>query len=122
MVDTGVAGFQRIPAIVGCCAQSLPRPPRSVNFQFRLLPILTIPEEARVEAVVNGSQGIDVATLLVPGYRTITAVEVNPNFISLAKRYRDFNSGTYTDHLSERADAARLQHPEIISGQECASQ
>ncbi len=63
------------------------------------LPLLTVDRESRGNAVVIGSGGgIDVVTLLVAGYRSIDAVEINPDFIDVVREQAPFTGGIYNDH------------------------
>ncbi len=61
--------------------------------------LLPIPPKQRKNALVIGSGGgIDVVTLLASDYQNITAVEINPDFISIVKEYGDYNGGIYNGH------------------------
>ena len=63
------------------------------------IPLLPIPEEQRERAVVIGSGGgIDVVTLLAAGYKHITAVEINPDFIEIVRDHSAYNGHIYNGH------------------------
>ena len=63
------------------------------------LPVQGIPEDRRDQALVIGSGGgIDVVTLLLLGYRSITAVEINPDFIAMVRRWGEYNGNLYDDY------------------------
>lgn len=62
-------------------------------------PLIPIPPGERNHAVVIGSGGgIDVVTLLEAGYKTITAVEINPDFIEIVRENSQYNGGIYDNH------------------------
>jgi SAM-dependent methyltransferase len=48
--------------------------------------------------VLGSGGGIDLVTLLLFGYRDITAVEINKEFIDLVREYSRYNGGIYNDH------------------------
>lgn len=61
--------------------------------------LLPIPADQRRQALVVGSGGgIDVVTLLVADYQQIDAVEINPDFIDLVKKYGPYNGDVYNGH------------------------
>jgi spermidine synthase len=61
--------------------------------------LLPIPAKQRRNALVVGSGGgIDVVTLLASDYQDISAVEINPDFITLVKQYRQYNGDIYDNH------------------------
>jgi len=63
------------------------------------IPLLPIPQAQRERAVVIGSGGgIDVVALLAAGYKKITAVEINSDFIDIVKKYSAYNGNIYNDH------------------------
>ncbi len=63
------------------------------------IPLLPIPRQQRESAVVIGSGGgIDVVALLAADYKKITAVEINPDFIDIVKRYSAYNGSIYNNH------------------------
>jgi len=63
------------------------------------IPLLPIPEKQRENAAVIGSGGgIDVVTLLAADYKNITAVEINPDFIEIVRKYSAYNGNIYNNH------------------------
>lgn len=48
--------------------------------------------------VLGSGGGIDLATLLLFGYRDITAVEINKDFIDIVREYSGYNGGIYNNH------------------------
>ena len=63
------------------------------------IPLLATDREQREEAVVIGSGGgIDVVTLLVAGYQSIDAVEINPEFIEIVREQSAYTGGIYNQH------------------------
>ena len=48
--------------------------------------------------VMGSGAGIEVTTFLYAGINKITAVEINPDFIALTKKYGEFNGDIYNDH------------------------
>lgn len=62
-----------------------------------ILPLLDLPEGWKNSALVIGpGGGRDVLLALEAGYKKITAVDINPQMISIVKDYSNFNGGIYT--------------------------
>jgi len=60
------------------------------------LPTLAIDRDRRNAAAVVGSGGgIDVVTLLIAGFRSIDAIEINPDFIDLVRGQEDYAGPIY---------------------------
>ena len=47
--------------------------------------------------VIGPGGGKEILTGLLDGINNITGVEINPDFVDIVKKYRDFNGGIYTD-------------------------
>ena len=47
--------------------------------------------------VIGPGGGKEVLTGLVSGVKNITGIEINPDFVDIVKKYKDFNGGIYTD-------------------------
>lgn len=63
------------------------------------LPMLAIDSENRHRAAVVGAGGgIDVVTLLIAGFRSIDAIEINPDFIDLVRAQEEYAGPIYRDH------------------------
>ena len=63
------------------------------------IPLLEVPPERKEDALVVGAGGgIDVVTLLASGFRHITAVEINPDFVQMVRDYSNYNGGLYRDY------------------------
>jgi len=59
----------------------------------------TLPNDQKKDALVIGSGGgIDVVALLVNDFQRIKAVEINPDFIELVKKYGAYNGNLYNGH------------------------
>ena len=59
----------------------------------------TLPNDQRNDALVIGSGGgIDIVALLVNDFQRIKAVEINPDFIELVKKYGMYNGNLYSGH------------------------
>ena len=97
MFIDGGAGTKMIEMIDGQV-----RPAVAENLLLRYMggvPLLIVEEQDRNRAAVVGSGGgIDVVTLLLAGYRSIDAIEINPDFIAVVKDHGDYNGNLYTDH------------------------
>ena len=93
----GAAGTKMLQMREGKLSKELSQ---ALRYQFVTgIALLPIPEEERRHALVVGSGGgIDVVTLLEHDYHRITAVEINPDFISLVRKYREYNGGIYNQH------------------------
>ncbi len=62
-----------------------------------MLPLLDLPDSIKNSALVIGpGGGRDVLLALKAGYKKITAVDINPQMISIVKDYSGFNGGIYT--------------------------
>lgn len=63
------------------------------------IPLLVTDQDRREDAVVIGSGGgIDVVTLLIAGYKSIDAVEINPDFIDIVREQAAYTGGIYNGH------------------------
>ena len=63
-----------------------------------MLPLLDLPDSLKNYALVIGpGGGRDVLLALKAGYKKITAVDINPQMISIVKGYSGFNGGIYTN-------------------------
>ncbi len=63
-----------------------------------MLPLLDVPDSIKNSALVTGpGGGRDVLLALKAGYKKITAVDINPQMISIVKDYSGFNGGIYTN-------------------------
>ena len=63
-----------------------------------MLPLLDLPDSIKNYALVIGpGGGRDVLLALKAGYKKITAVDINPQMISIVKGYSGFNGGIYTN-------------------------
>jgi len=61
------------------------------------IPLLAVENTNKENALIIGSGGgIDVVTVLLAGYQNIDAVEINPDFIKIAKNYNTYNGRIYT--------------------------
>lgn len=61
-----------------------------------ILPMMDLPKDWKNSALVIGSGGgRDVLLTLLAGYKKITAVDINPQMISIVKDYSKFNGGIY---------------------------
>jgi spermidine synthase len=59
----------------------------------------TLPNDQKEDALVIGSGGgIDIVALLANDFQQITAVEINPDFIALVKKYGVYNGNLYNGH------------------------
>jgi len=47
--------------------------------------------------VIGPGGGKEVLTGLLDGINNITGIEINPDFVDIVKKYKDFNGGIYTD-------------------------
>ncbi len=62
-----------------------------------MLPLLDLPDSIKNSALVIGpGGGRDVLLALKAGYKKITAVDINPQMISIVKDYSGFDGGIYT--------------------------
>ncbi len=62
-----------------------------------MLPLLDLPDDWKNSALVVGpGGGRDVLLALKAGYKQITAVDINPQMISIVKHYSNYNGGIYT--------------------------
>ena len=63
------------------------------------LPLNLLEEYQKDKVLIIGpGGGRDVLVSLLFGVKDITAVEVNPDFVEIVKKYADFNGGIYTHH------------------------
>ena len=66
--------------------------------QTSTIPFLFLTEPDKNNMLVIGpGGGKEILTGLIGGVEQITGVEINPDFVSIVKKYRDFNGGIYTD-------------------------
>ncbi len=62
-----------------------------------MLPLLDLPDSMKNTALVIGpGGGRDVLLALKAGYKKVTAVDINPQMISIVKDYSSFDGGIYT--------------------------
>ncbi len=47
--------------------------------------------------VIGPGGGKEVLTGLLAGVKNITGIEINPDFVNIVEKYKDFNGGIYTD-------------------------
>lgn len=72
------------------------------------LPVLAMDREQRENAAVVGAGGgIDVVTLLLAGFQSIDAIEINPDFVDLVQEQEDYAGPIYDDH--ERVTVHRAE-------------
>ncbi len=60
-------------------------------FPLSLLP----PEEKKTVLIIGPGGGRDILAAKLAGAEKITAVEINPDFVKLAKKYEDYNGGIF---------------------------
>ena len=66
-------------------------------------PLRSLKENQKDSALIIGpGGGRDVLLALEAGFKSITAVEINPQMVQIVKDYRDFNGGIYTDFKNVR--------------------
>ncbi len=62
-----------------------------------MIPLLSLKESPRDSALIIGpGGGKDVLIALAAGFKSITAVEINPQMVQVVKDYQGFNGGIYT--------------------------
>ncbi len=72
-----------------------------------MAPLRSLKENQKNSALIIGpGGGRDVLLALEAGFKSITAVEINPQMVQIVKYYRDFNGGIYTDFNSVRVVVA----------------
>ena len=60
--------------------------------------------------VIGPGGGKEVLVGLLNGVGQITGVEVNPDFVSIVKKYRDFDGGIYTDFPNVKIEVGEGRH------------
>ncbi len=53
------------------------------------------PEEKRTVLIIGPGGGRDILAAKLAGAEQITAVEINPDFVKLARKYKDYNGGIF---------------------------
>ena len=72
-----------------------------------MAPLCNLKEDQRDSALIIGpGGGRDVLLALEAGFKSITAVEINPQMVQIVKDYRNFNGGIYTDFKNVRVVVA----------------
>ena len=67
-------------------------------------------EEKKNMLVIGPGGGKEILTGLLGGVQNITGVEVNPDFVNIVKKYKDFNGGIYTDFPNVNIQVAEGRH------------
>jgi SAM-dependent methyltransferase len=79
--------------------------------QASTIPFLFLTEaQKRNMLVIGPGGGQEILTGLLSGIKRITGVEINPDFVSIVKEYRDFNGGIYTDFPNVQVTVAEGRH------------
>ncbi|MDZ7723905.1 MAG: hypothetical protein U5R06_14130 [candidate division KSB1 bacterium] len=79
--------------------------------QSSSIPFLFLSKAERNNMMVIGpGGGKEVLTGLWAGVEQITGVEINPDFVRIVKKYRDFNGGIYTDFPNVQIHVAEGRH------------
>ena len=68
------------------------------------------PEEKNNMLVIGPGGGKEVLTGLLGGVERITGVEVNPDFVEIVKKYKNYNGGIYTDFPNVNIQIAEGRH------------
>ncbi|MGD8779037.1 MAG: hypothetical protein PVH88_08780 [Ignavibacteria bacterium] len=75
------------------------------------IPLLFLAKEEKKEMLVIGpGGGKEILSGLLGGVENITGVEVNPDFVDIVKKYRNFNGGIYTDFPNVKIEVAEGRH------------
>ncbi len=75
------------------------------------IPLLLLSGQEKDNMLVIGpGGGGEILAGLLWGVRNITGVEVNPDFVDLVKKYRDYNGGIYTSFPNVKIKVAEGRH------------
>jgi len=75
------------------------------------IPFLFLQENEKKNMLVIGpGGGKEVLTGLLGGVKNITGVEINPDFVEIVKKYKDYNGGIYTNFPNVKIITAEGRH------------
>ncbi|MCB0747534.1 MAG: hypothetical protein KDC90_08725 [Ignavibacteriae bacterium] len=75
------------------------------------IPILFLNKEEKENMLVIGpGGGKEILSGILSNVQNITGVEINPDFVDIVKKYKDFNGGIYTDFPNVKIEIAEGRH------------
>ncbi len=75
------------------------------------IPFLFLNNEQKESLLIIGpGGGKEILSALLSGVKNITGVEVNPDFVDIVKKYKNFNGGIFTDFQNIRIEVAEGRH------------
>lgn len=79
--------------------------------QSTTIPLLFLKKEEKENMLVIGpGGGKEILTGLLSNVKNITGIEINPDFVDIVKKYKDYNGGIYTDFPNVKIEIAEGRH------------
>ncbi|MBK8946124.1 MAG: hypothetical protein IPM32_12755 [Ignavibacteriae bacterium] len=75
------------------------------------IPLLFLKKEEKENMLVIGpGGGKEILSGILSNVQNITGVEINPDFVDIVKKYKNFNGGIYTDFPNVKIEIAEGRH------------